>query len=269
MAAMVRWNRIWRRNTISFGSEVKLSPPSSSKALRHGPGLLTLRKGSRFSKPSAWGNFFLSPAWSTRSTTGCGARSTFLPPPFPQQLSRDGHWHGSGMSLVTRHTSLVTRHTSHVTRHTSLVTRHTPHVTRHTSLATCHTSLVTRHSSHVTRHSSHVTRHTSHATRHSSHVTRHSSHVTRHTSHVTRHSSLATTASLEPSFRAPRKVGDAVVGRGNAEWTTSKSCAMPELLTVAYCEKDWKRISVELSVMLPPTRKLVKGLKWTAHCSSV
>ena len=31
------------------------------------------------------------------------------------------------------------------------------------------------------------------------------------------------TASPKPSFRAPRRVGDAVVGRGNAAWTTSKS----------------------------------------------
>ena len=33
----------------------------------------------------------------------------------------------------------------------------------------------------------------------------------------------ATTASLKPSFRAPWRVADAVVGRGNARWTTSKS----------------------------------------------
>ena len=31
------------------------------------------------------------------------------------------------------------------------------------------------------------------------------------------------TASPKPSFRAPRRMGDAVVGRGNAGWTTSKS----------------------------------------------
>ena len=33
----------------------------------------------------------------------------------------------------------------------------------------------------------------------------------------------ATTASPKPSFRAPWSVGDAVVGRGNAGWTLSKS----------------------------------------------
>ena len=35
--------------------------------------------------------------------------------------------------------------------------------------------------------------------------------------------SHATTASPKPSFRAPWGVGDAVVGTGNAGWTTSKS----------------------------------------------
>ena len=35
--------------------------------------------------------------------------------------------------------------------------------------------------------------------------------------------SHATTASPNPSFRAPWRVGDAVVGRGNARWTTSKT----------------------------------------------
>ena len=35
--------------------------------------------------------------------------------------------------------------------------------------------------------------------------------------------SNATTASPKPPFRAPWGMGDVVVGRGNAEWTTSKS----------------------------------------------
>ena len=35
--------------------------------------------------------------------------------------------------------------------------------------------------------------------------------------------SHAATASPRPSFRAPLKMGDSVVGRGNARWTTSKS----------------------------------------------
>ena len=36
------------------------------------------KKGSRLSKPSAWGNSCASPDWSTRPTTGCGARATFF-----------------------------------------------------------------------------------------------------------------------------------------------------------------------------------------------
>ena len=35
--------------------------------------------------------------------------------------------------------------------------------------------------------------------------------------------SHATTASLRPFFRAPLKMGDAMAGKGNAGWTTSKS----------------------------------------------
>ena len=35
--------------------------------------------------------------------------------------------------------------------------------------------------------------------------------------------SHSTTASPKSSFRAPWRVGDAMVGRGNAGWTTSKS----------------------------------------------
>ena len=69
--------------------------------------------------------------------------------------------------------------------------------------------------------------------------------------------SLATTASPKPPFRAPKRVGDAVVGRGNAEWTTWKSgrpCR--ELLTKACCRKDRKRISAESSLMpAPPPRQ--------------
>ena len=62
----------------SSGSTSLLSPLSSSMAVKHGPCLLTLKEGSRLSKPSAWGNFSESPTCSTRRTTGCGARSTSL-----------------------------------------------------------------------------------------------------------------------------------------------------------------------------------------------
>ena len=98
------------------------------------PCWLTLGKGSRPSKPSVWGNFSASLTCDTKSTTGCGARSTplWVHRNLFWQLSRDGNLHGSGMSH-------------------------------------------------------------------------------------------ATTASPKPSFRAPWRVGDAVVGRENAGWTTSKS----------------------------------------------
>ena len=79
-------------------------------------------------------NFPASPSWSSRPTTGCGARLTSLwvHRNFFWQLSRDGNLHGSGMLH-------------------------------------------------------------------------------------------ATTASPKPSFRAPWRVVDAMLGRGNAEWMTSKS----------------------------------------------
>ena len=66
--------------TISFASMFKLhkSPPFSSTAVKHGPYLPTLKKGSRLLEPSARGNFSLSPTWSTRPMTGCGARSASL-----------------------------------------------------------------------------------------------------------------------------------------------------------------------------------------------
>ena len=44
------------------------------------------------------------------------------------------------------------------------------------------------------------------------------------------------------------------------EWT---SLPLPELLTRASCRKDWKRISADSPVMLPPVTQSVKGLKWT------
>ena len=116
-----------------------------------GPCLLTLREEARPSKPSARGSFSLSPTWSLRPTTRCGARSTCLwvHRNLFWQLSRGGSFHGSGMAH-------------------------------------------------------------------------------------------ATTASPKPSFTAPWRVGDAVVGRGNAgldnikEWTSLPS---PELLTGVSCKK--------------------------------
>ena len=92
------------------------------------------KKGSRLSKPRHEETSSVSPTWSTRPTTGCGARSASLwvHRNLFWQLSRDRNVHGSGMSH-------------------------------------------------------------------------------------------ATTASPKPSFRAPWRVSDVVVGLGNAGWTTSKS----------------------------------------------
>ena len=57
MAAMAGLNRIWRCNTISFTNKFKLYESLVSSILlydvKHGPWLLTLKKGSRLLKPSA------------------------------------------------------------------------------------------------------------------------------------------------------------------------------------------------------------------------
>ena len=99
----------------SFFLFVHLLPSSfwSSHLLRHycvfcpsvsmpqaGACLLTLTKGSRLSKPSAWGNFSVSHTWSTKTMTGCRARSTFMwvHRNLFWQLSRDRNLHGLGMS---------------------------------------------------------------------------------------------------------------------------------------------------------------------------
>ena len=53
--------------------------------------------------------------------------------------------------------------------------------------------------------------------------------------------SHATTASPKPPFRAPWRVGDAMVGRGNAGWTASKSghsCPCQNCLQWPPAEKD-------------------------------
>ena len=51
------------------------------------------KKGSRLSKPSARENFSALPTWSTRPTTGFGARTTSLWVHLLRQLSRDGNLH--------------------------------------------------------------------------------------------------------------------------------------------------------------------------------
>ncbi|HIB84989.1 MAG TPA: hypothetical protein EYO59_10465 [Chromatiaceae bacterium] len=68
--------------------------------------------------------------------------------------------------------------------------------------------------------------------------------------HLTSHDSLSKTI-LQGTLEG---VDDAVVGRRNAGRTTSKSWTylpMLELLTRASCRKDWKRISVESSLVFP------------------
>ena len=59
----------------------------------------------------------------------------------------------------------------------------------------------------------------------------------------------AMTASSKPFSMAPWRVGDAVVGGGNAGLKTSKS-GRPRLSRTS-CKKDWKRVSDELSLMSP------------------
>ena len=71
------------------------------------------------------------------------------------------------------------------------------------------------------------------------------------------------TASPKPSFSVPWRMGDAVVSRGNAGWTTSISaCARTAhkgLLQKR--QKQWKRISAESSLMFP--QKPSWSMNWT------
>ena len=69
----------------------------------------------------------------------------------------------------------------------------------------------------------------------------------------------AITVSPKPSFRAPQRMGGAVVGRGNAGWTTSKSVhARPTHKGLLQ-----KRLGEDLCWIVPRvtlTTQLVKGL---------
>ena len=77
-----------------------------------------------------------------------------------------------------------------------------------------------------------------------------------------------TTASPKPFFRAPWWVDNTVVGRGNAGWTTSEwtSLPIPKLLTMASCEKGWKSMYAESSLVSPhdPTDQGTQ-LNWTTQ----
>ena len=76
--------------------------------------------------------------------------------------------------------------------------------------------------------------------------------------------SLATTASPKPSFSAPWRMDDAVVGRGNAGWTTSKSghpCSCQNCSQWPPAEKIGKGIAAGLSPMSP--RRPNRSRDWT------
>ena len=73
---MARLNRIWRCSIISSSSKFKLYKFLVTPNLVYGCETWTLladsEKGSKLSKPSAWGNFSASPTWSTRQRLGAG-----------------------------------------------------------------------------------------------------------------------------------------------------------------------------------------------------
>ena len=77
--------------------------------------------------------------------------------------------------------------------------------------------------------------------------------------------SYAMTASPKPSFRAPWRVGDAVVGRGNAGWTTPKSghpCPSQNCSQGLSAEMNGRGFLLNRPSCPPPTHS-VKGLNWT------
>ena len=107
MAAVARFNRVWRGNTISSRASTSctslLSPLYSSMVVRHGPCLLLWGKdpGFRDQVPEEVSPYLLHGAQDQR----LGAEED--QPPFERtrtscrKLSRDGNLHGSGMSRAT------------------------------------------------------------------------------------------------------------------------------------------------------------------------
>ena len=71
--------------------------------------------------------------------------------------------------------------------------------------------------------------------------------------------SHAMTASPKPSFRAPCRVGDAVVWRGNAGWTTS---AHARIAHKGFLKKRPEDNLCWIVPHVPPTTQLVKRLNW-------
>ena len=70
------------------------------------------------------------------------------------------------------------------------------------------------------------------------------------------------TSPPKPPFRAPRREGDTMVGRGNTGWNVKEwmFLSMPELLTMVSHRKDFKEISAESSLKSPRMTQLVKGM---------
>ena len=76
-----------------------------------------------------------------------------------------------------------------------------------------------------------------------------------------------TTASPNPSFRVPLRMGDAAVGRGNTgrNFKERTSLPVPDQHTTAFIRKEWKKISDDSSLMFPPATQSVEGL----NCSEL
>ena len=77
--------------------------------------------------------------------------------------------------------------------------------------------------------------------------------------------SHAKTTSLKPSFMAPWRVGDAVVGTGNVGWTTWKSghpCPCQNCSQGPPAEKTGRR-SCWIVSHVSPTTQSIKELNWT------
>ena len=77
----------------------------------------------------------------------------------------------------------------------------------------------------------------------------------------------ATTASSKPSFRPPLRVGDTIVRRGNAGWTTSKSghpCLCQNCSLGRPAEKSGRGSWLN-HPSCPPDNQSAKGLNWMQH----
>ena len=78
--------------------------------------------------------------------------------------------------------------------------------------------------------------------------------------------SQALTASPKPPLRASWRVGDTVVNRGKAGWTTSKSghpCPCQNCSQGPPAEKNWRKSRLNRPSCPPPTTQSMKGLNWT------